>query len=316
MTKVLMITIQYPQHNSMKLNGCYRDGEEFKKSLKKAENIKDNSFIWMRDDLDPSSHLFPSRSNILRKLRNIILHRHKKIFFYFSGHGYSKKDYNNDEFHLANTLEGNELKIINSSNKDSCLVTNENTRAGLIVDDELFRYLSLLDRSQKFYGFIDCCHSGTIFDLAYVNAVKYNGNFSSINIKKSMKDRLTLAKQKCSLVSSNYPNKLNRLLGEVYLISGCRDKQYSYESFQNGKIQGHFTYNLCKILNCKNIKDYSMKDIIFLTTSLINSSDQIPVLSSSKNKNLDEVKPWAVIKPSPFLHYRKDLEDIGGLYSL
>ena len=43
----------------MKLNGCYNDGFEFKKSLMKAEKLKDNNFIWMRDDLDKNDPLFP-----------------------------------------------------------------------------------------------------------------------------------------------------------------------------------------------------------------------------------------------------------------
>ena len=240
MVKVLMITLQYPQHNQMKLNGCYNDGLEFKKSLMKAEKLKDNNFIWMRDDLDKNDPLFPKRRNILFQLRKMILHGHKKIFFYFSGHGYSRYDYNKDELKLTDTLESDELIKLNASNKDSCFVTNEFNRASLILDDELFRYLSLLKRSQKFYGFTDCCHSGTMFDLTYVNAVKYSGDFSSFEFESSLDDKLKMAKQKCSLVSSHYPNKIKKIAGEVYLISGCRDKQYSYESFKKWKSERPF----------------------------------------------------------------------------
>ena len=304
MVKVLMITLQYPQHQIMKLNGCYNDGDEFKKSLIKAEKLNNSNFIWMRDDLNKNDPLFPKRRNILLQLRKIILQGHKKIFFYFSGHGYSRVDYNRDELKLTNSLDSQELVKINASNRDSCLVTNEYNRASLILDDELFRYLTLLKRSQKFYGFTDCCHSGTMFDLTYVNAVKYDGDFNSISSNSPLDKRLTLAKQKCSLVSSHYPKKINKLAGEVYLISGCRDKQYSYESYQNGKVRGHFTYNLCKILDSSQIENYSMKDIVYLTTSLINNKSQVPVCSSSESKDLDEVKPWKAVKPPPHLYYR------------
>ena len=59
MVKVLMITLQYPQHDRMKLSGCYNDGEEFKKSLIKAEKLNNSNFIWMRDDLNKNDPLFP-----------------------------------------------------------------------------------------------------------------------------------------------------------------------------------------------------------------------------------------------------------------
>ena len=52
---------------------------------------------------------------------------------------------------------------------------------------------------------------------------------------------------------SKYDNPIQNIKGNVVLISAARDNQYSYESFKNGKTQGNFTYNVCRILKkCRN----------------------------------------------------------------
>jgi len=289
MTKIILISLQYEKFPDAKLNGCFNDAENFKNTISKIENLNDDNFLWMRDDLNSSNPLFPNRNNILNQIRKTILERHKKIYIHFSGHGYSITDYNNDEINLKNNIDNNELFRLNSLNEDSCIVTNEGSYLNILTDDEIFKYLSINNFNQNIYAFFDCCHAGTIFDLAYVTAIKYNNNFPEFS---DFNSSIEYSKDNCTCLKSYYPNKVDKVKGNIFLISGCRDKQYSYESQIDSKVSGHFTTQLCKILNSPNINNYSLEDVFYLVTFLINDKNQIPVYSSNKDTLMSEIKPW------------------------
>jgi len=73
----------------------------------------------------------------------------------------------------------------------------------------------------------------------------------------------------------------------VILISGTRDKDYSYEGQINNKVGGFFTYVLCNLLDY-GVKNMSLKLFYFYLMALLNIPNQIPVLTLSKNLNLDQ----------------------------
>ena len=68
--RALVVSLQYNDFENAKLNGCYYDGERIITQLKKMDRkIK---IVNMRDDLEKSSNLFPTRYNILRELKNMM----------------------------------------------------------------------------------------------------------------------------------------------------------------------------------------------------------------------------------------------------
>jgi hypothetical protein len=112
---------------------------------------------------------------------------------------------------------------------------------------------------------LDCCHSGTIFDLPYL--YKKAG-------KVSIENKLTY--------KSN-----------IITLSGCDDSQTSTDALINNKRQGAMTWALIECvkqveLNKKNNK-YNMTwtEVLYLIRDLLkdNSYDQIPQLGFSQKNS-------------------------------
>lgn len=275
----LIINNNYPNLSSIKLEGCYNDGDNIIATLKKID--PNTKIILMRDNLQTNSSFYPTKNNILRELRNLVNSSSSKLYFYYSGHGTYNNDYNNDENSLNKTSNGKKISSIQSLLKDSCIVTNEKTKIGLITDDELNQILLGLKTTQTLYGFMDSCYSGTGMDLCWINIADFKKSFTSKTL-----DILLNEINNCSLISGNYPDKVNKIKGNVILISGTRDNSYSYEGYSNGKASGLFTDKLCWLLN-QNINNMSLKKFYLCLVGLINFKSQIPVLTTSMNINLD-----------------------------
>ena len=133
----LIISNEYKNIPSIKLNGCHNDADNFINSIKKI-NPK-TSFIIMRDTLPQTSLLFPSKKNIINQLKNFCSSPEIVSFLYYSGHGSSVKDLNGDE---SNEIIGNgsiqrdSTNSLNSTFNDSCIVTNEGSMYDFLIDDD------------------------------------------------------------------------------------------------------------------------------------------------------------------------------------
>jgi len=282
----LVISNNYQNFPYLSLNGCFNDGDNFISTIKKI-NPK-TKFVIMRDNLNIKSKLFPSRVNILREFNLLITSSYENLYFHYSGHGTTKQDYNKDET-INLTPIGREINITQGLLQDSCIVSNDITNINLITDDELNNILIKIKSNQKFFGFMDSCNSGTGLDLCWINMAKYSEpfNFSkSINNINQLKLETTT---KCSILSSNYPDKINKIKSNVFLISGTRDNSYSYEALQNGKHSGYFTTNLCWLLH-QDIWSFSLREFYLCLVGLINIDLQIPILTMSNNINIDLFK--------------------------
>jgi hypothetical protein len=295
MSIALIISNQYEQFPDARLYGCHNDANNFLDRLLKIEpNIK---IIRMRDDLPTKHALYPTKNNILRELINMCKSKTTTLYFYYSGHGTSVTDYNKDENTINFNSAGRQITSIQSLLQDSCLVSNDITNLNIVVDDEISLILGVLNSNQTLYGFLDSCNSGTGFDLCYVNLGKYDIDFNSTTLSGLLLE----SAKKCSLISSNYPNKVNQIKGNVILFSGTRDKDYSYEGNINGNIGGYFTNVLCWLLD-NNISFMSIKQFYYCLIGILNIQlppkvlaesglpPQVPVLTCSKNVNLDTTK--------------------------
>jgi hypothetical protein len=282
MASALVICCQYPQFPNARLFGCYNDGDNFIKCLRKINPKIDITL--MRDDLPVRSNLYPSRFNILNQLNKFILSRNNTLYFYFSGHGTSVNDFNKDEMKIMYNDNGKQIVEISSLLQDSCIVTNDNRNLNIVLDDEFGTVLSRLKPTQTLYGFMDSCHSGTGFDLYKVYMGQYNEDFTSNNIT----ELLNQINNNCSIIEGDYPDKNNRVKANCYLISGTRDNSYSFEANINGKPGGFFTDAICKILD-NGVKNINLKQFYLLLIAMVNNKEQIPVLTCSKNVNLDKI---------------------------
>jgi hypothetical protein len=171
-----------------------------------------------------------SDHNTILKYLDILSNEFKYIHICYSGHGSYITDLNNDEI----------------DKRDECIVPSDYK---YITDDILYnKFIKKLKITTKCRIIMDCCNSGTIFDLQYIN---------------------------------NKNTNTNKIFSDIIVISGCRDKQYSYELFFKKKNYGALTYNLNKIINSNlNLSDWYM-----IINEKLNDENlqQNIVISSSKD---------------------------------
>jgi metacaspase-1 len=216
-------------------------------NMKKLLKNKYNytNFIMLTD----KSITKPTKNNILYYLKKIIdlSSGYSEIFFHYSGHGTYTIDNNNDEI----------------DNKDEALVPLDYLNNGIILDDEIYSTIKNVKCDMKII--LDSCHSGTCIDLPYVSLFNEKGILITKRIDKN--------------------KSIKKNVNNIYMISGCRDDQYSSDIFnkKNKKYCGALSNNLIELL--KN----NMSIIQLLSSLNINlkSYTQNPSFSSNKTVNMN-----------------------------
>lgn len=137
------------------------------------------------------------------------------------------------------------------SGLDSVIVPCDFQTSDFILDDYLFVIISKF--KCKTTLLFDSCNSGTVCDLPY-SLTYTRGKL----IQDTTKRVITMA------------NPL------VYMISGCKDNQFSIDSFANGEACGAFTNAFLRSIEPKK----SLVDIYVNTCKKLSAS-QTPVLSTS-----------------------------------
>jgi hypothetical protein len=200
--KALLIGMNYPG-TGYQLSGCINDINKIEQLLRSSYGF--SSILKMHD----TSPILPTKINILTQLA-LLLSSAKLgdvLFFHYSGHGAQIKDVNGDEVDL----------------KDEVIIPSDYfTTKNVIVDDEIKDVIQKnLKSGVKLFILMDCCHSGTIFDLKY----NFNDDWSS-NVNSSSTDTM----------------------GEVILISGCKDPESTYDTRITPDYQGSTTYAFLECL--------------------------------------------------------------------
>lgn len=233
--KALLIGMNYPG-TPYKLSGCVNDINIIEKLL--IEKFNFQSIVKLHD----SSSILPTKINILVQLK-LLLNQSKSgdvLFFHYSGHGSQIKDINRDE------SDGNDEVII---------PLDYFSNNSIIVDDEIKGIIQEnLKEGVKLFVLMDCCNSGTIFDLKY----NYDSNWNQVVNDKSLDTK-----------------------GDIILISGCSDTQKSYDTYVNSLYQGSTTMSFNQSINTT----ITWKQMIDnMRQLLINSglSVQVPQISSGR----------------------------------
>lgn len=266
--RALLIGINYVENIRYRLNGCINDVINLEHLLVDAYNYSMDNITVMRDDIYYTyDSLFPSSKNILRELNNIfeISNENDEIWIHYSGHGHFTGDDNKDE----------------SDNRDEMIISiNDYGRIEGILDDELNTIFEK-NISNTFVVF-DCCNSGTIGDLKYTYRFKekiINKGITDEELNKENPDKYEIIK---SLENDNSKVK------KIHLLSGSRDDQDSYDSFDN-KTQlamGAMTSSLLYVIrkNKHTINLYNLHKQVCEHLISKGFSDQTPCLSLCDDK--------------------------------
>ena len=247
--KALLVGINY-RGTSSALNGCINDVQSMKAYLRK-NGYKTRDLTIMTDDTEVK----PTRSNIITALLNLLLSGADQLFFHYSGHGSWEWDVSGDE----------------RDGRDESLVPLDYQDAGMLTDDQLRGLLTFMHPNSKFTVILDCCHSGTGMDLTY-----------------NLRTRTRWVRGMRKRVTSMYKDRrYTDTPGQVIMLSGCLDKQYSADAYEEGKYQGAMTFCLLKALKSKESETWGQLIVQIQKLLKKNRYAQIANLTSGQALDLD-----------------------------
>lgn len=214
------------------LLGCINDVETVRNYLVSKCGYLNSHIMVMTDETE----IKPTARNIMHQLSLLILKAHSKmaqeLYFSYSGHGTLVSDRNGDEV----------------SGQDQCIVPLDYAEVGVITDDSINDYLSHLPKKCRLRCIMDCCHSGSILDLAY--------SYGSAQ----------------EVASNRWLN------GDIICISGCRDDQTSAD-VGGFRPHGALTGALIPLLFEKD--DWKCKELVERLSVSMAGFKQRPVISAT-----------------------------------
>lgn len=222
--KALLVGINYIG-TSNKLFGCINDVNNMKSYLLDNGYIEDDIQI-----LTDETPVKPTKKNLLNALFQLVISYSDKLFFHYSGHGTRIFDANGDE----------------ADKNDEAIVPLDFAQEGIIIDDQLRGILCCMSPKSTMTIVLDSCHSGTCMDLAYTIAMQKK------TIKKIVKGKpINTIVEQWDFIKDN---RNVETPGNVILLSGCMDAQYSADTFEDGQSQGAMTCCLLRTLpKAKNL---------------------------------------------------------------
>jgi hypothetical protein len=239
----VLVGINYNGTNSQ-LNGCINDVDNLHSFLLDKCNYHESNINILTDD---TPDLLPTKQNIMNSLENMInkakTENCKELWFSYSGHGSHINDTNGDE----------------KDGQDEVICPLDYNTAGFITDDYFLNLIKQLPTDVKLIVVMDCCHSGTMFDLPYL--------------------------YKNDVISDNNIN--GNTLPNVIMISGCKDTQTSADAYIDNNYSGAMTWSYLKTLKDNNY-NITTKALVDNMRKLLknNNYTQIPVLSVSKKNDI------------------------------
>lgn len=209
--RALLIGINY-LNSDAKLYGCINDVMSMNNLLIDAYGYNKSNITILRDD-NADGYEMPTKANILNKLNQIVSFSNygDEIWIHYSGHGSYIKDTNNDEY----------------DGKDEIILPCDYSSTNVIVDDELKKIFH--NSKGLIYITLDCCHSGTGWDLPYLFRT-YNNNIYRWRLGSPMNN------------------------SNIYMLSGSRDYQTAADYYNNeySNNMGAFTNALIECLRFNN----------------------------------------------------------------
>jgi hypothetical protein len=254
--KSLFIGINYVGTRA-ELRGCINDVINIKKFVVQNFGFPTDS-QHMRTLVDNDSNNMPTRANVIQAFQWLVKGAKSgdSLFLHYSGHGGSVEDTDGDE----------------ADGMDETIIPVDYEKAGQIVDDELHAILVAgLPEGVRLTAIMDCCHSGSVFDLPYTYGVDGNLEIQEVDNRKAAmeaaiqagisliqgdkKRALTAGIQALTLYYTK-PNengsnkearqkqiKVRSAVADVIQFSGCRDEQTSADACIQGQSTGAMSWS-------------------------------------------------------------------------
>lgn len=259
--RAFLVGINY-RGSQCELQGCINDVLLIKDTLINHYGYIDANILLLSDD----TVIKPTAANILEGWKWLLSKSPASDFsksytplapnengnyvFHYSGHGSQVYDNNRDE----------------KDGRDETICPIDFLTAGMITDDVIRDNLAVkVTPNSKLVSIIDACHSESSFDLLWTVKVGFFGGFS------------------LTKVGSYAPT-----LGDVVMLSGCKDDQTSADVEIGGVGQGALTYALVQVLKQSNY-NITCDDLLTNVRNYIKKnrlSAQVPCLSFGKSADI------------------------------
>jgi len=247
----VLIGINYTGTSSQ-LNGCINDALNLKTLLiDKLGFLPENIIVMTDDSADPN--LIPTNQNI-KSIFNTMIQKssegYTELWLSYSGHGSYVFDDSGDE----------------DDYYDEVLCPIDYDTNGMIDDDYIYdNFICALPEGVRLFGLLDCCHSGTMFDLPYIY--------------------LTSLTENKPVHAPNTSKKVCK--AKVVSISGCKDSQTSADAFINSKYAGAMTWSFLKTVSETNYTVRLTELVEKMRQSLVGKYTQVPMLALSTSDDVN-----------------------------
>lgn len=219
MKRSLHIGINDYPGTSSDLSGCLNDANDWREAMV-ARKFEATLLL---DEKASKSNMHEAISKIVGDTG-----RDDIAVITYSGHGTWIADEDGDE----------------PDGRDEALCPHDITEGNLLTDDELYDIFSERRRGARIIMISDSCHSGTVTRARTIMPGTENDpwNFQKI---RYLAPEFYIKDDKARLRRSRQVENV-RARGKIrsasVLLAGCKDDEYSYDAWFNGRPNGAFTY--------------------------------------------------------------------------
>jgi hypothetical protein len=297
--KALLVGINYFGSKS-ELRGCINDVQNVKSMITQKFGFEEDAAHMLVLTDDQQGRKSPTRENIIHGMKWLIegAKDGDSLFFHFSGHGGTQTDKDGDE----------------ADGKDETIIPVDYLTKGMIVDDDIHSMLvAPLPKGVRITAVMDCCHSGSVFDLPY--SYKVDGSLEIIEIDnrkeainaaiaagKALIDGAKLeaathgANAIMNIIKMNQPQGekkpvvIKKSLADVIQFSGCRDEQCSADANIDGKSTGAMSWALITCIEEFGMNQTYTQLLGNIRSKLAAKYSQVPQMSTGHKMNMSGTK--------------------------
>jgi len=284
--KALIVGINY-LGTGVQLGGCINDAKAQHDTLLRHFGFKEGNVRLLTDDNDDAK---PTKENMLEAMHWLMRDAREGdvLFFHFSGHGSQVTDPTGQE----------------ADGKNECLCPvdcmGKPWPAAVIVDDYLNQlFFENLPEGVRLTCVYDCCHSGTMVDLAVNRDI---GDMMMGFDADAPKDRFMqpppeiheqlMAQSTQRSINTMHSVRSRSLAGpsgpkQLWSISGCQDDQTSADATINGQKRGALTWALTTSLEQCGYNITYDELLTCCRKKLKGKYTQIPQMATTDKRNFD-----------------------------